>query len=240
MMRKGILLVSTSVAFVCQLGLCGCEKSRTTKGNTAMEPHSDVIGDLRAFWDRECAQVNPENKDAPATKVGLLEGAIKSLPGDLRDRVAEYVTTTAPEDSRSDFFSYLVQALITVQVEEADREGLSESLSAACPPKIGMTDVEFYVVTQAPRQLQDAILVFTDAFVEAKATAPRNTILHAMERAFRGLVPQEGDTSAFVAECAAWYRANRSELSVNPDYAYNLDLYYGKELPLFQKRSSGD
>lgn len=71
------------------------------------------------------------------------------------------------------------------------------------------------------------------AYRMSKTQDNKDRILVALQRAFKGLVPAGGSPEEFIARCETWYNENRARSSLNMEYAFNLHLHYGDEVPLF-------
>ena len=152
----------------------------------------------------------------------------------LQEAVSYSVRADGQGVSPIGFHCVLDQALVVVLVKNADRANLTRVLAATCPEFICLRRIEAYIANVAPPSLEDPILLFTEAYRKANTQDSKKRLLDVLKRAFKGLVPTGGEPSAYVARCEQWYRNNKEVLSVDPEYDFNLHIYFGHELPLFK------
>jgi hypothetical protein len=136
----------------------------------------------------------------------------------VRHLAATCGTLAKTERERSAFENAVLEHMVRVLVDAADRENLLKLLSIRCPNHVyDYETIEHYLAFRGQR-LKDAILILGEAYQKCESPEVRHVIAVAVRRGFTDPDIHGQDESEFVVNAMRWYQKNQRELVFNERY----------------------
>jgi hypothetical protein len=190
----------------------------------------NVSWDSRRLQSIEQMQNSKDLSDLPREKhrgtrihvlVKLLKERLSSE--ELHELAASFATTPVDPKEWKVFPCELIQALVDLLQDSADREGLITLLSTRCPPWVHRVPIEDILVESSPTYLEDPVLILGDAYGKSQVPQVREALALAVRRGFTGHGVRGKDDDEFVKNAMKWYEQNKSHLEPNLSYKFNQD-----------------
>ncbi len=169
--------------------------------------------------------------------VGLLRDQVSRK--DLPELIASFQTMPLTDRDRGPFADALLQAVITVLADSRERDALVTLLSTRCP--FSWQDVEWNLLCRGDK-LNAPFLILGEAYSKCKTPSVRENLARRIRLAVQGLgirgVDDDQylhDAGQYIEKVMQWYKENKDNLTVNPEYARNVRGVDYEKHPLFKK-----
>lgn len=255
--RRNLLFQAVLLWFAIALQQ-GCGEKQAAPEGTPISWHSPRMLEIKKEWD-SLFRIETKTMDDYADLSRAMEAVLgKRLSDqDVRQLAASCEMLPINAKERSDFDNAVLNVMVEILVDLADRDSLVKMLSTRCPNYIcHYAYIEYNLVFHGYK-LKDPILILGEAYSKCRVAEVRYDIASAVRRSFAGLGIRGKDDADFVKNAMQWYEKEKDHLTVNSLYWENellapvesYDLhprFYEKypgpipRKPLFEKKPRGE
>jgi hypothetical protein len=190
-----------------------------------VQPIQKTPAEIEAIWIRRINAIDESNSKARfgSESVEFQSVLSEDCSQSDRDELLNYAASAPGGSNKAGFPRIVVAGLIAFYAERGDRANLVAVLAEASPQKVGLRDVEDYIVLSS-RGISEPVSILFDAFALSQSPSARAAISDSMRRGFAFVGTLPDDDVELVAWCKKWYEENRTMYIENSDYSQNSSM----------------